>query len=140
MGSATAIAAPAERLLTDARRAAELSGTASPAARGRRVSSLAASPDEAPALVGPVRRVDAPQGVLLAIQEVLREQLAALGVPPPPEGSLATPDVVLRRLLRAYHDATPAARAVIADGVARAAGTVRDGGGTASALVIDGTA
>lgn len=83
---------------------------------------------------------DAPHGVVVALQEVLRAQLAALGAPLPPDGALAMPDGLLRWLLRAYQDASPEVRAAISADVVRAARMLRAAGGTVTALVIDGTA
>jgi transcriptional regulator with XRE-family HTH domain len=70
------------------------------------------------------RGLNAPHRVVVAIQEVLRRQLHAMGATVAVDDAAPTADVMLRRLLRAYHEATPDGRAMIVDVVEAAAGTL----------------
>lgn len=85
------------------------------------------------------RSLDAPYRVVVAIQEALRAQLTALGAPPPADPEAVLPDALLRRLLRAYQEATPEMRAAIV-GIVEAAGVALRETRVAPPLLVDGAA
>jgi transcriptional regulator with XRE-family HTH domain len=59
------------------------------------------------------RGINSPHRVVVAIQEALRKQLEAMGAPVPDAPALHSKDALLRRMLRAYQNASPAVRPTI---------------------------